>query len=903
MDPNRPATIDPPALPLRVLVVEDSPDDAELMIMHLSEEGFTVDWRRVDNEADYLSALEGRPDLILSDWTLPCFSGTRALSLLRERNLDIPFIIVSGNIGEESAIESLHQGAYDYILKDRPGRIGKAVQKALAEREQLEANREAERRLRESEARYQAFTEATVDAVFIKDTQFRFVMVNKKTQELYAAPPERLIGATDFDFLPPETAAQCRNSDRKALEEYRVVISEETLGERVFETTKFPVTWGDSTGIGGYIHEITDRKKAAESLLLQSTALDAAPNAILITDRSGYVEWVNPAFTRLTGYTAEECIGRQLSALEGKREPDLAQIAGIVDSLSSKPVWKGKNQQRKKDGSLYIEEQSITPVRDDKGTLLHLVVIKEDVTERNHRERELVAMAVFNSSLRTAVSREAMLPATLDLLVSIFRTETAAIDSIDPTSCRWLTEQARGAWAALTGSCTPIPEGASVEATSTGQYHVAGMPKDSPALASDTGDGLLSIASYLTGQGLVIGRLRVGRKESWSESDVKLLEVISEIVATYMITAALREKTEEKLHQLTALQKIDHAISGSLDLEFILNVLLDQTLGLLSCDAASILIWNPATQYLEHIAARGFKGQEVLDVHLRLGEGESGRAALERRTRTILDLRKDEGILARSKLVREEGFITHHTTPLIVKGEIKGILQVFHRRLHDPKPGWYEFFETLAQQAAIAIDNAGMFESLQKANAELSRAYDATIEGWSRAMDLRDKETEGHSQRVTDLTVRLGRMLGMGEGEIVQLRRGALLHDMGKMGVPDHILFKPGPLTEEEWVIMKRHPVDAFNMLSSIDYLVPALDIPYCHHEKWDGTGYPRGLKGEDIPLPARIFAIVDVWDALTSDRPYRKAWTQERTLEHIRSQSGSHFDPTIVEAFFKILV
>jgi putative nucleotidyltransferase with HDIG domain len=178
-------------------------------------------------------------------------------------------------------------------------------------------------------------------------------------------------------------------------------------------------------------------------------------------------------------------------------------------------------------------------------------------------------------------------------------------------------------------------------------------------------------------------------------------------------------------------------------------------------------------------------------------------------------------------------------------------------------------------------------------------AYDATIEGWSAALDLRDEETRGHSQRVTEMTVKLARSLGLGEEELAQVRWGALLHDIGKMGVPDGILLKPGPLTDEEWVLMKKHPTFAYEMLSPIHYLQSALDIPYCHHEKWDGTGYPRGLKGKQIPLVARIFAVVDVWDALISDRPYRKAWSEEKVREHIQAGAGTHFDPQVVKTFF----
>ena len=191
---------------------------------------------------------------------------------------------------------------------------------------------------------------------------------------------------------------------------------------------------------------------------------------------------------------------------------------------------------------------------------------------------------------------------------------------------------------------------------------------------------------------------------------------------------------------------------------------------------------------------------------------------------------------------------------------------------------------------------------LQEAHSQLLGAYEATIEGWSHAMDLRDRETEGHSQRVTELTLRLAMANGVDTQELIHIRRGALLHDMGKLGIPDSILHKPDKLNAEEWDLMHQHPQVAHNMLHPIEYLRPALDIPYCHHEKWDGSGYPRGLKGDEIPLAARMFTVVDVWDALTSDRPYRRAWTNENAIAYIKEQSGKHFDPQIVDLFFRVI-
>jgi putative nucleotidyltransferase with HDIG domain len=224
---------------------------------------------------------------------------------------------------------------------------------------------------------------------------------------------------------------------------------------------------------------------------------------------------------------------------------------------------------------------------------------------------------------------------------------------------------------------------------------------------------------------------------------------------------------------------------------------------------------------------------------------------------------------------------------------------IFYRQAFTPSSEWLEVVNTLATQTAIAIDNNELFDRLQRSSLNLTVAYNETIEGWAKALELRDQETEGHSKRVTDLTMKFAYELGLNDEAIGNIMRGALLHDIGKMGIPDAVLNKPGKLTEDEWALVRKHPQDAYDMLSPIKYLRPALEIPYCHHERWDGAGYPRGLKGEEIPLAARIFAVVDVWDALTSDRPYRKAWPRVKAKEYMLSQAGKHFDPNIVEVFF----
>ncbi len=364
---------------------------------------------------------------------------------------------------------------------------------------------------------------------------------------------------------------------------------------------------------------------------------------------------------------------------------------------------------------------------------------------------------------------------------------------------------------------------------------------------------------------------------------------------------AARLRAESHVRRIQALRQIDLAITGSVELEATLDVVLDKVVEHLGVDAAAVLLWNEASGRLEFAAARGFRTAALRYTALALGEGYAGQVARDRATRVVEDLAADPDGLARSRDLEDEGFASYAATALVAKGSVNGVLEVFGRTSLEATPEWVNFLEVLAGQAAIAIDSARLFARVQETNRRLREAYGHTIEGWARALTLRDAETYDHTERVTEITLRLARRLGMGEEELQHVRRGALLHDIGKVGVPDAILLKPGPLDEEEWAVMRRHPVLAHQLLRPIDFLQEALDIPYCHHEKWDGSGYPRGLADEQIPLAARIFAVVDVWDALRSDRPYRDAWPAEKAVAHIRAEAGRHFDPRVVEAFLAL--
>ncbi len=388
-------------------------------------------------------------------------------------------------------------------------------------------------------------------------------------------------------------------------------------------------------------------------------------------------------------------------------------------------------------------------------------------------------------------------------------------------------------------------------------------------------------------------------KKIVTNEDIRLLTTLCEIAANGIQNLTLKEQTEQRLTRLSASSSIDRAISSSFDLQGSLDILICNVISQLEIDAGIVLLLNPYTKILEFSAGQGFRTSSVQAISLRLGEQLAGRVAVSRELIYVRDLREypEEFI---TPGLDQEGFISYFGVPLISKGELRGVLEVFNRVLHEPDEEWMNFLYSLAEQAAIAIDNAQMFENLRRSNFELTMAYNATIEGWSRALDLRDKETEGHTLRVTEMTERLAKAFNIPANQIKFIRWGSLLHDIGKLGVPDGILLKPGPLTDEEWQIMRLHPKYAFEMLSPIGYLKNAIDIPYCHHEKWDGSGYPRGIKGEEIPLTARLFAVVDIWDALHSDRPYRSAWPTEKILDYLKSISGSHLDPTIVDFCLK---
>jgi PAS domain S-box-containing protein len=745
------------AKPLRVLLIEDSQDDTLLLLRELWRNGYEVEFERVETAVAMRAMLTEKAwDLILSDYTLPKFNAPQALEILKTSGLDIPFIIISGTIGEETAVAALKAGANDFIVKGKYARLGPAI----------------ERELRESESR-------------------------------------------------------------------------------------------------------RERKRAEEQIKYHARLLRHINDAVIATDEQFRIAAWNRAAERIYGWTTSEVMGRNIdevlrSGFSQEQQESAQELLKQESSFRSERVHSRKNGQ-----AIYVEENTIA-LTDTHGKVTGYVSVNRDVTERRKVEEALRE----NERLLSESQRIGHVGSwSYDLLTNSIQYSDEMYRLFD-ASRREIPHTSEG----FLNFIDRLDQPAAVQWME--------------AIRSGRQPSELTFRFFRKNGELRYIQCRGAITFDSSGKPVRFVGMAQDITESKLAEIQIRQQLEH----LSALRKIDQAIASNLDLRFTLNTLISEVRTQLQVDAADILLLNPKEQVLEYAAGQGFRTHAVETARVPIGKSHAGQAAQERRLIKIehLKYQPDDPFLA--TLLTKEIFVSYYGVPLIVKGKVKGVLEVFHHLPLHPYPEWLDFLNILAGQAGLAIDNATLFENLQASNRELVRAYDTTIEGWSRALDLRDKETEGHTQRVTEMTMHLARNFGFSEKELLPFRWGALLHDIGKMGVPDNILLKPEPLTEEEWIIMQKHTQYAYDLLQPIDFLAPALDIPFCHHEKWDGTGYPRGLKGEEIPLVARLFAVVDVWDALRSDRPYRPAWSKQEALDYIHEQSDKHFDPQVVQLFFQVI-
>jgi putative nucleotidyltransferase with HDIG domain len=352
--------------------------------------------------------------------------------------------------------------------------------------------------------------------------------------------------------------------------------------------------------------------------------------------------------------------------------------------------------------------------------------------------------------------------------------------------------------------------------------------------------------------------------------------------------------------KVEALVGVGSAINSTLGLKRVLEEVMDSIIALMNAERGFLMLKDESGVMIPQIA-RGMAQTDLLKDSFAISNSVIKRVADTGEAVLTTNAQEDPRFDQQASIAAYH-LLSILCAPLKVKDVLIGVIYVDNRAqsgiFHNDD---LEIISSFSNQAAVAIENARLFDGLKSSNEELQIAYQATLKGWVRALDLRDKETEGHTQRVTSLTLKLATAMGIDGDNLIHIERGALLHDIGKMAIPDGILLKPGSLTPEERSLIEKHPVYAYEMLNPIKFLQPALDIPYCHHEKWNGTGYPRGLKAEQIPLAARIFAVADVWDALVSDRPYRKGLDPKEVKEKIKADAGSHFDPRVVDVFLRL--
>jgi PAS domain S-box-containing protein len=665
-----------------------------------------------------------------------------------------------------------------------------------------------------------------------------------------------------------------------------------------------------------------DRKRAEEALKSESQLRKAIEDSILAgiiaVDAEGRQTYVNPAFCRMVGWSERDLLGatppyRYWPPEDLYAITEAFRVTTGEDALPSdfELVFRRRNEER------FDALLLVSPLRDSEGRPHGWLASVYDITARKRDEETIRRQKARAEALARTASR---LNTRLDLqkVLNTVCEETARALNV-PAACVFLYDPGRDWFDLKAGyglpdrlyhSFQPIPR-RMIEKVFGRLDHavtiqdIKTIPEFANADLFSELNVCTSVMTSLARDRSPVGSLAVFTFEdarSFTPDEQALLEGLGDLAAQAIVNARLFEDLEKSLQQVRALNAVDVAINASLDLRVTLNILLDQVINLLNVDAADVWLYNPVTQELEYTAGRGFRLLQPKVNRMRLGDQYASRIVIERKSINIQDLASiPEGYDSVNRLANE-GLNAYVGIPLIAKGQVKGVLEIFRRAEFDQNSEWTELLDALSGQAAIAIDNATLFDQLQRSNEELTHALDTTLEGWVSMLDRRNFEPEGYSQRLIDLTIQLARHMGVREEDLVHTRRGVLLHDIGMLRVPDSILAKTGPLTAEEREIVKQHPLYAYQIMAPNAFLRPSLEIPYCHHERWDGSGYPRGLHGAQIPLAARIFSAADVWEVLHSNRPYRPAMHEGEVRKYLADQAGTEFDPEVVSLFLDIV-
>lgn len=910
-----------------ILIVDDDTSILRTWEMILTRKNYRV-FTAPDGATALTLARQNPLHLAVVDIRLPDLSGNEVLAQLKTLQPDIEVLILTGNATLESAVQALANGAYRYFIKPvNPDELLAALEQALHKQRLVIENRQlildlqrelqerqrAEQALRESERRLATLMSNLPGMAYrcANDEYWTMEFVSEGCRALTGYAPADLINNAKIAY------AQLVHPDDRD-REGNAVIQQAIAEKRPFQLTYRIIcadgtekwVWEQGRGVyaedgtfvalEGFITDITEQVRAEQALEAErdfaQQVLNALGQGVTVINSAGIFEYVNPAYARMVGRSPDELIGKRPTEVTAPEdhailaEQRAKRMQGETSTYETRLVHT--------DGHLVPVMITGVPRWAD-GQYAGAITVITDLTERYQREREMQAIATISAALRAATTRDEMLPIIVDNTMQLLNAQAAAIISRVTTTQESVIECARGAWAKGIGRRTPPGKSLSALVLKTKQPYVTNDVANDPHIFwKDWGEEVRALASVplIVAHDRVIGTLHIGRTTPITPDEVRVLVAIADIAASALHRATLHEQTEQRLQHLLALQAVSQAINASLDLRVILDILIDQVKNQLRVDAVAVSLCHPHTPILTYTIGRGFR-TPIEHRTVRIGEGYAGCVAREQRTIAL------EHFIAAEHAPHfaNEGFVAYCGVPLIAKGQLVGVLEVFQRTPYSPDTEWIHWLETMALQAALAINNARLYEELQRTNARLELSYDTTIESWARALELRGYESTGHIQRVAELAERFARALGIQDARLTHLRYGALLHDIGKLSLSDAALCPDDPLREDD-TTLRRHTELAYDLLQPIPYLQSALDIPYCHHEKWDGSGYPRGLKGEEIPLAARIFAIVDMWDTLRHTPPYNTTWSERQVREYIRAQAGKTFDPNLVDTFLKLV-
>ena len=625
---------------------------------------------------------------------------------------------------------------------------------------------------------------------------------------------------------------------------------------------------------------------------------------VLILSPEGRIVNCNPACELLIGKKSEQVKDRFLWDLFHIPETSPIGADHFQDKVKTLATINGQDIRVVENGKVswlsWTQSYKLGPA----GEVMYILGSAIDITERVMLARQHEATSQIATTLKGNLTRAETAQNLLDKIRDLLSADSVGLAFPIPDRDDLLIEFAQGELRdTCQGKLLILKDNPPAKAWQTGQPQLAHtIPLNLARISTPESQQPGSIAWLpLRIESECLGLLFVARHETLSQDDMDLLVPVAGLVAGSIDRANHAERDQRQVQQLSALQSIYLGIVTSLDLNFTMHMIVIQATSQLGIDAVDMLLLNPQTQMLRFAAQSGFQSQEVETTQLWLGESQAGRVAMERRSRHLYDPDGIATYFSSNEVLKRENFIAYDAVPLVVKGEVKGVLEAFHRAPYTVSEETQELLEALALLTAIAIDHAEIFEQLQRKNQDLHITLEATIESWAHSLELWDYETKRHSIRVVTLTEKLAQWMGISGDQLTNIRRGALLHDIGKIGIPDSIYQKPGKLTSDEWIEIVKHPGKAYEILNNIPFLRSALDIVYGHHERWNGNGYPQGLSGEQIPLAARIFAVVDIFDALMSSRSYKGPWSEENALNYLKETAGKELDPTVVEAFLNM--